>query len=228
MFDGNWREAVDRAVVPVGARLRRLGITADLLTVTGIVMAVAASVVIGNGYLRIGFVLLVSSGIPDLLDGAVAKASGTASVRGSFFDSVSDRVSDAFIFGGVAWYLASNEPGRIMMLPVAVFMAASIASYVRAKGELLGFDAKGGVMERAERFIALSLGLIFPEILVGVLWAMLVLTLITGVQRFVKVWRQASAARTLVRRPRRVSRIARRVERAERRAARRAQVRRGQ
>lgn len=194
MFDGNWRETVNKGLDPIGVSLRRAGVTADALTVLGILTAAAAAVVIGNGYLTLGFVLLVLTGVPDALDGAVAKASGTASVRGAFFDSVSDRLTDAMLFGGVTWYLASNEPGRISVLPVAVMAAAMLISYERAKAESLGFDAKGGIMERAERFIVLAIGLLFSQILIGVLWVMLVLTVITAVQRFVKVWRQATNA----------------------------------
>lgn len=192
MFDGNWRETVERAVDPVGEGLRRAGISADVLTSLGIVMAGVTAVVIGNGYLRWGFVAMLAAGLPDLLDGAVAKASGVTSKRGAFFDSSSDRVSDALIFGGLSWYLASNEPGRISILPVAVMGAALITSYLRAKGELLGYDAKGGIMERAERFILISVGLVFPVVLLPVLWIMLVLTCVTVIQRFAKVWRQAT------------------------------------
>jgi CDP-diacylglycerol--glycerol-3-phosphate 3-phosphatidyltransferase len=68
-----------------------------------------------------------------------------------------------------------------------------LVSYERAKAEALGFDARGGLMERAERLALLALGLLFEALLVPVLWVMLVLTLVTAVQRFVKVWRQASA-----------------------------------
>ena len=192
MFDGNWRETVNKGLDPIGASLRRAGVTADALTVAGIVIAGVGAVVIGNGYLTLGFVFLVLTGIPDALDGAVAKASGTSSVRGAFFDSVSDRITDALLFGGVTWYLASNEPGRISVLPVAVMGAAMLISYQRAKAESLGFDAKGGIMERAERFIVLEIGLLFSQILIPVLWVMLVLTLVTAIQRFVKVWRQAT------------------------------------
>ena len=80
-----------------------------------------------------------------------------------------------------------------MILPVAVMGAAMLISYQRAKAESLGFDAKGGIMERAERFIVLALGLLISEILIPVLWVMLILTLVTVVQRFVKVWNQATA-----------------------------------
>ena len=209
MFDGNWRTAVDRGLTPIGVSLRRTGVTADMVTVTGIVMATAASVAIATGYLRVGFFLLILTGIPDALDGAVAKASGTSSLRGAFFDSVSDRLTDALLFGGIAWFLVDTEQGHIMMLPVAVMSLAMLVSYQRAKAESLGYDAKGGLMERAERFIVLAFGLLFSELLVWTLWVMLALTAVTAVQRFVKVWRQASEGRPVRPRSRRRSRRAR-------------------
>ena len=197
MLDGNWRTVVDRGLTPIGQSLQRTGISADVVTVIGIVMASGASVAIGMGNLRLGFLLLVLTGVPDALDGAVAKAAGTASSRGAYFDSVADRLTDALLFGGVAWHLATVRTDRMMMLPVAIMATAMFISYQRAKAESLGYDAKGGLMERAERFIVLAFGLLFFEILVPVLWVMLVLSLVTAVQRFVKVWRQATADREL-------------------------------
>ena len=193
MFDGNFRKGVDKVLDPIGVLLSRIGVTANALTATGIVIAGIGSVFIGQGRLFLGFIFLILTGLPDALDGAVAKATGTSSVRGAFLDSVSDRVTDILLFCGIAWYLASNEPGRIMMLPVAVMGAAMLISYQRAKAESLGFDAKGGIMERAERFIVLALGLLISDILIPVLWVMLILTLITAIQRFIKVWNQATS-----------------------------------
>ena len=193
MFDGNFRKGVDKVLDPIGVLLSRIGVTANALTATGIVIAGIGSVFIGQGRLFLGFIFLILTGLPDALDGAVAKASGTSSVRGAFLDSVSDRVTDILLFCGIAWYLASNESGRIMMLPVAVMGAAMLISYQRAKAESLGFDAKGGIMERAERFIVLALGLLISNILIPVLWVMLILTFITAIQRFIKVWNQATS-----------------------------------
>ena len=198
MLDGNLRTAVDRALIPIGRGLQRIGVTADVVTIVGIAMSGAAAVAIGRGSLLLGFILLILTGIPDALDGAVAKAAGTSSKRGAFFDSVSDRLTDALLFGGLAWHYASTRPGHLMMLPVAVMASAQIISYQRAKAELLGYEAKGGVMERAERFIMLALGLLL-SVLIGedallvVLWIMLALTLVTAIQRFIKVWLQATA-----------------------------------
>jgi CDP-diacylglycerol--glycerol-3-phosphate 3-phosphatidyltransferase len=193
VFDGRWRTTVDQGVKPVGTALRRTGISADHLTATGLVMAGATAVAIGSGHLFIGLVLMGLAAVPDLLDGAVAKASGTASPRGAFFDSVSDRVTDSLILGGIAWHFATSRGGLTPMLPFAVLGASTLISYERAKAESLGYDAKGGLMERAERIIALAVGLAFPVLLIPVLWLMLAATSLTAVQRFVKVWKQASA-----------------------------------
>ena len=131
-----------------------------------------------------------------MLDGAVAKASGTASPRGAFFDSVADRVTDALLLGGVAWFLEDRHGGHIAVLPLAVLATSMLISYERAKAESLGFDARGGLMERAERIIALGIGLLFEGLLIPVLWIMLVLTTFTAVQRFLRVWGQATPTRT--------------------------------
>lgn len=199
MFDGNMRDQVDRGVQPVGAALVTMGITADMMTIAGIAMSAAAAIVIGSGNLILGMVLMVLTGLPDLLDGAIAKAAGTSSTRGAYFDSVSDRLTDIMLFSGVAWYLSDTREGQIHMLPVAVMGLAIMISYQRAKAESLGFDAKGGLMERAERFIALGVGLFLGSFnvtfLLAVLWIMFALTAITAVQRFLKVWKQASVGR---------------------------------
>lgn len=211
MFDGHLRNSVDRAVKPLGDSLRRTKITPDHLTIAGMLIACGAAVAIGSGYLALGLLLVILAALPDLLDGALAKATDTSSQRGAFFDSVVDRVTDALLFGGVAWYFASNESPHLAFLPFAVSGISSVISYERAKAESLGLSAKGGLMERAERIICLCLGLLFPPLLIPIMWIMLVLTTVTAVQRFIKVWRQAAiapitAARIELRRTRRQSR----------------------
>lgn len=194
MFDGHLRAPVERVVKPIGDRLRRTRLTPDHLTVVGLVVAVAAAVAIAVGWLALGLLLVILAALPDLLDGALAKASNTSSQRGAFFDSVVDRVTDSLLFGGVAWYFASHESAHMAILPLAVASMSSVISYERAKAESLGLQAKGGLMERAERIILLCIGLLFPVILVTVMWVMLVLVALTAAQRFLKVWRQAAVA----------------------------------
>ena len=222
MFDGKFRTPIDRAVKPIGSWLRRTGLSPDHLTVVGLVIGIGAAIAIGAGYLLLGLLLVILAALPDLLDGALAKASGAASQRGAFFDSTVDRITDALLMGGIAWYLASEESAHMAILPFAVSAVSSVISYQRAKAESLGLDAKGGLMERAERIVLICVGLAFSFLLVPILWLMLLLTSITAIQRFVKVWRQAAVApitqaRIDLRRSRRQSR---RVARSERRRTR--------
>jgi len=126
------------------------------------------------------------------LDGAVAKASQRASQRGNFFDSVVDRVADAVILGGVAFFLTARHHGQLVLLPFAILTTTFMISYQRSKAESLGLVAKGGLMERAERMILLGVGLIATAIFIPVLWIMLVLTAMTALGRFWRVWQVAA------------------------------------
>jgi len=197
MFDGRWREGVDRTTGPVGKALVRHGVTADVLTASGLAFAVGTAVAVATGHLLLAVPLLAITGFHDLLDGPVAKAAGTASVRGAFFDSVTDRVADIVVMGGVAWYLSSVHEGHLVLLPLAILGVSSLVSYERAKAEALGLAAKGGLMERAERMILLGVGFLASWLLVPVLWVLLALTTATAVGRFVRVWKAAEGpART--------------------------------
>jgi CDP-diacylglycerol--glycerol-3-phosphate 3-phosphatidyltransferase len=215
VFDGKFRKPVDAAVKPMGAALRKTKITPDHLTIVGLLLGAASAVAVGSGRLLLGLLLVILAALPDLLDGALAKASNTSSQRGAFFDSTIDRVTDALLLGGIAYYFATTKDPRLAVLPYAVLAVSSIVSYQRAKAESLGLEAKGGLMERAERIVVLCVGLLleyfYEGALVWILWGMLILISITAVQRFVKVWKQAEVApvtqaRIDLRRERRASR----------------------
>jgi len=223
MLDGAFRGPVDKAVRPIGRALRRTGLSPDHLTFVGLAVAAASAVAVASGRLVLGLVLVIAAALPDLFDGALAKATQTSSQRGAFLDSTLDRVTDALLLGGIAWYLADYYSGRMALLPFAVSSVASVISYQRAKAESLGLEAKGGLMERAERIVALCLGLLLEAIgvdsaLIWILWAMLALITITALQRFVKVWNQAEVAPATRERIdlRRERRIERRTVRADR------------
>ena len=131
MLDGRLRTRVGQGLAPIGRGLERAGISANTLTVIGSAFSVLTAFLIGAGELRWAVLGLIASGFVDLLDGAVARRSGQASPRGAFFDSVTDRVSDAVVLGGVAWYLVGEGP----YLPILAFAAAALSmmvSYERA------------------------------------------------------------------------------------------------
>ncbi|MBI2167985.1 MAG: CDP-alcohol phosphatidyltransferase family protein [Actinobacteria bacterium] len=191
MLDRGFRAKVEEKLRPVGHGLRRAGLTANTLTLLGLLFATVTAALIGAGRFGWAAVSLIAASVPDVLDGAVAKASGTAGPRGAFFDSVVDRIADALVLGGAAWWFAGTDDPRLALLPVGVLALSFLISYERARAESLGFDARGGIMERAERLVTLGIGLAF-DIVVPVLWIMAGLSAFTAVQRFVKVWRQAA------------------------------------
>src|SRR5438093_6302957 len=193
MLDQRWRGAVERGLRPAGARIRESGVTADQITVLGLAASVASGLAIGSGRLGWGWIFLLIAGLTDVLDGAVAKSGGTAGPRGAFFDSVADRVSDAVVLGGVAWYYSERHP-HLAVLAFAVAGLSFLVSYQRARAESLGLSGKGGLTERAERMLVLGLGMMF-SVLTLAMWLLFVLTGLTVIQRFVRVWRQATPDR---------------------------------
>ena len=195
MFDGRWRSSVDRCTEPVGKLLVGVGVSANWLTSFGLAAAVLTSIAIGMGHFLLAVPLLILTGLPDLLDGPVARASGTSSVKGAFLDSVFDRVSDAALLIGASWYLATNDNPRLAVLPATVLAVSFIVSYERAKADSLHIQSRGGLMERAERMILLGLGLVIPGGFVPVLMAMLVLTFLTALGRFHRIWVQLDRVR---------------------------------
>jgi CDP-diacylglycerol--glycerol-3-phosphate 3-phosphatidyltransferase len=209
MIDKRWRSTVEAALRPVGRGLHRIGVTPDALTVIGLLFSVFTMWAAATGRFGWAVLGLILTGLPDILDGSVARNSGAAGPRGSFFDSVADRVSDFLILGGIAWYLADGAHPRQAVLALAVAGVSMLISYERAKAESLGLNAKGGLLERAERLILLGIGFVF-DIIVPVMWLMLVLGLITVVYRFVKVWKQAGKPTGVIaRQPLRVNRTRR-------------------
>ena len=196
MLDQHWRTGVEKGLRPIGSRLRQAGFTADQITLLGLAASLFTAIAIATGHFGLGAVGLAASGLTDVLDGAVAKSATTtsgptASARGAFFDSVSDRVSDGLVLGGAAWYLAGTGDPHASVLAFAVAGLSMLVSYERAKAEALGFDARGGLMERAERMVVLGLALIF-NLLAPALWLLLAANTFTVVQRFTKVWSQAT------------------------------------
>ena len=193
MLDGNFRKSVETVTLPAGRWLVRIGFSADVLTTSGLIFSCATAVAIATGHHWIAIVLLLLTGFHDMFDGPVAKASQRASQRGSFFDSVIDRVSDSMLLGGVAYYLTAHHHGQLVLLPFAILTTTFLISYQRSKAESLGLAAKGGLMERAERMILLGVGLLAKAIFIPVLWVMLILTALTALGRFRRVWQVAAA-----------------------------------
>ena len=195
------RNGWDALMRPTGRALARSGLSANAITIFGLVVQVAVAYLIIEGRLVLaGFVAIVAA-FSDAIDGAVAKAAGSTSRFGALLDSTSDRLSDALFFIPVAWlYGVSPDPQQlddrwVSALALTALVVSFLVSYVKARAEGLGFECNVGIMERAERLILVIVGLVFNDILPVILGILTGLSLVTVIQRLVYVGRQAHAER---------------------------------
>ncbi|HVM20557.1 MAG TPA: CDP-alcohol phosphatidyltransferase family protein [Egibacteraceae bacterium] len=185
------RAITDRVVVPIAKGMVRVGITPNWLTFVGLVVTLAGVVVVLTGRPLIGAIVLAVGTATDAFDGSVARLRGSSGPFGSFYDSVTDRISDAALFGAVLWLV--REDPVLFAVAVVALGTAQVTPYIRAKAESLGWDATVGVIERAERVIILVLAIGFGFLPVA-LWVLAVGGLVTVAQRLRAVVRQAYAA----------------------------------
>ncbi len=120
VFDGKFRAPIDKAVKPIGDGLRRTKLTPDHLTIAGLVLGVGAAFAIGPATCRSGCCSWCWRRCPTSSTAPSPRRRASASQRGAFFDSTVDRITDALLFGGVAWYLASEYSAHMALLPFAV------------------------------------------------------------------------------------------------------------
>lgn len=188
------RGRLDAIVVPLARALARSGLTANMLTVAALPVVAASAWLVASGRLFLGGWVHVAGSLFDLLDGAVAKVTGTKSRWGGFIDSTTDRLADGLMLGAIAWHLAWGTGSRLgVLLALSALVLGYLTSYIRARAEGLGFTCEVGVAERPERVVIVGAALVFG-IVVPALALLTVLSLITVVQRLVHVHRQARQA----------------------------------
>jgi archaetidylinositol phosphate synthase len=170
------KDSVDRLLSRPANLLVGLGVTPNMLTLAGLAIGVVAGIVLALGFFVAGGVLILVTGFVDMLDGAVARNRRTSTTFGATFDSISDRYVDCIILlglgiAGVNWIYVG-----------AALMGSLLVSYVRAKGEGMGFHCTAGVAERSERLISLAIGLLIGFVEPAVL-------LVAILAQFTALWR---------------------------------------
>ena len=177
----------------LGRALAGIGLTANMLTIIGLVLNIGVAAVIASDHPRVGGVFLLVASAFDMLDGAVARATGTTSKFGGFLDSTLDRYSEAVVLGGVLIYLLGTDDWKVgSILVFASVVGSLMISYSRARAEAIGYRASVGLVARPERVILLAICLVIGEPL-WALWALAILTQITAFTRIAHVWRLAEA-----------------------------------
>lgn len=182
---------------PIGAFLNRLGIQPNTITIAGLIGNMVASVLLGMGHLTAGGIIVLLMGPIDALDGTMARLLEQPTHFGGFVDSVTDRYSELVILGGVlVYFLRIGNPYGVAL----VYLAAAgsvLVSYIRARAQSAGYEAKVGLFTRVERFLVLAPGLIFQQPLIAV-GLIAVFANITAFQRILFVRQEARARSDVV------------------------------
>jgi phosphatidylglycerophosphate synthase len=154
---------------PVTRASIALGLTPLFYNLFAVACGLGSMVAYATSHFPVAGLLVFVSGIADVMDGEVARATNSADARGAFLDSTLDRFTEFAAFAGLAYYFASGW----IAVAVAVALGGSLlVSYTRARGESLGVLCKVGLMQRAERMILLGLGSILdPAVCAAFTWS---------------------------------------------------------
>jgi CDP-diacylglycerol--glycerol-3-phosphate 3-phosphatidyltransferase len=187
--------------------LAKLGITPNMLTVIGLLLSALTALVIAQGSMLIGGLLVLFAGIFDMFDGAMARVRNAATPFGAFLDSTLDRYSESIILFGLLFYTlqhpglqnrlwpAPNEQTWMITFIYAAVVGSLMVSYTKARAEGLGIECKTGLLARPERVVILAIGLLFNISI----WAVALLAVfanLTAVERMVAVWRSTRLTNT--------------------------------
>ncbi|HET8912450.1 MAG TPA: CDP-alcohol phosphatidyltransferase family protein [Ktedonobacteraceae bacterium] len=205
MFSRRIQQRARQFVTMIIRPFARLGVTPNMLTFVGLLLSIVTASVVAQGNLFAGGLLVLFSGVFDMFDGAMARARGTSSTFGAFYDSTLDRYSEGIILGGLLiytmrqpglngapWPFASEQTWMVLLIYTAM-LGSLMVSYTKARAEGLGLECKKGLLARPERVVLLAIGLLIST----VVWWSLVLALallavfshVTAVERIVHVWK---------------------------------------
>jgi CDP-diacylglycerol--glycerol-3-phosphate 3-phosphatidyltransferase len=194
LIDLRARKRAAPILEPIARGLGKIGVTPAMVTIVGLAITVVGAAMIADGLLWQGGFVAGFGVLLDALDGPLARYKGTASNRGAFLDTMSDRFGEIAVWVGLGVYLRDDQVALILCLVAMAF--SLLIPYVRAKAEAMGAEGRGGWMGRAERMIFILIGTIVAgfgvPILTPVLWVFVALTGITVLQRIRNTWRQLS------------------------------------
>jgi len=198
-----FRQFWTKVITPIANLLLKLGVSADTVTLVGTIgVSAGALIFFPRGKLWLGVVIITCFVFSDLIDGHMARTSGTSSKWGSYLDSTLDRLGDGAVFGGLVLFYANSKAGDSTLMAAVTLWAlvmGATTSYARAKAESLGLHASGGLAERSDRLVSVLVIAFFsdvlnlPILLKVVLWALAVASTITVVQRSLSVRKQVLA-----------------------------------
>ena len=197
MLDQRARKNVSRFVDPIARVIARTRITPTMVTLLGFTLSCTGAVLIGSGRLAVGAGVLGGGALLDILDGVLARVTGTETDRGALLDSFTDRLGEVAAWTGLAYHLGQDGAAGLVTLSIVAVCGSLLIPYLRARAEALGLDGKGGLLGRAERLLIFGFGVGLSGVglptLEPTLWILAVGSWLTVVQRFVQTWRRLPA-----------------------------------
>jgi phosphatidylglycerophosphate synthase len=130
-------------------------VSPNLITAVSLIMCAWSGVEAALGRLGSAVWIYALAGILDVLDGRLARLTNQQTKSGALFDSVSDRWGELFVFTGYVWYLRDTP---WLLAVMGAIGSSMMVSYTRARAEGLGVTLSGGMMQRAERILLVSVG----------------------------------------------------------------------
>ena len=180
MLSEKFSHLLDKPLAPLA---RAFPVNPNIITFIGMIITSSSAFVIPFN-LFLGGILILVGGAFDLFDGILARVNGRVTKFGALLDSIFDRVSDGFIFIGIAWYFFKNIDIEAFIVTLLCMVASFLISYVRARSEGLGISCNVGIIERPERVILLAFGCITSF----VYHTLLLLTLLSWITVFQRIF----------------------------------------
>ena len=193
--------------------LAAAGLRPNHMTAAGLGLSICAAPAFAVGRFRLAGLITCFAGVCDILDGQLARRTGGETRFGAFLDSTLDRLAEASVLVGIAWFYLFNlvdmamNPERVLvnlqrglepvtwaviaLLAVLALTGSFMVSYTRARAEGLGLDCRVGWFERPERMvliIVMGFAGLGPVIPAGLL-VLVAFSFATAFQRMAHVWK---------------------------------------
>jgi phosphatidylglycerophosphate synthase len=178
---------------PFARAINALGIHPNYITLTGVIFFAAGGCFSAINRWTTGLLLVIAGALFDGLDGLVARESGKKSVFGAILDSSCDRLTEVFLLLGLLIYYANHpvQGNWGIYLCFTGISGSIMVSYVKARCEGVGVPCRRGLLQRPERIILLSFGLLFgPLVMFWILGGLTLLSSVTVVQRLIEAAEQ--------------------------------------
>jgi archaetidylinositol phosphate synthase len=182
---------VQSAIAAQAKTANKIGLTPNMISVVGIVLAFLAALAYTRGHenLILAVVLLLLSGYCDVLDGAIARLCEKATPFGGFLDSLLDRYADSAVYAGIILGGLCTIPWGLIAL-----IGSLLVSYTRARAEAADVKMETiGIAERAERILILAVASLTEIFLTNAVEAAIILlailTNLTVLQRSIHAYK---------------------------------------